>query len=150
MLLEVKADVRATLQAIPPARVAAMQQAIEKHERGRLDAAIRLLPADDFRLLAWSNVNKTSTVWLTALPTEEDRLTCAEFAEAVARYYGAPSPACAPFVGMAVGGRVVDAYGYALASESLPGGGWTCQHDAVKWSIAQSAREIGRGVAVAR
>ena len=123
-----------------------LTEALEKHARGRLNAAIRLLPGDDFRLLAWCNVNKTSTVWLTALPTEEDRLTCAEFAEVAARYYGAPSPACAPFVGMAIGGRVVDRHGYALASESLPGGGWTCQHDAVKWAISQSAREMGQHV----
>ncbi|MEC8422754.1 MAG: hypothetical protein VX000_03190, partial [Myxococcota bacterium] len=119
---------------------------VEKHARSSLDARIRRLPADDMRLVAWLNTNKTSTVWLNALPTEDDRLTCNEFAEVAARYYGMPSPACAQFVGMPLRGRTVDAYGFALASESLPGGGFTCQHDMLKWSIAASAREMGQHV----
>ena len=63
------------------------------------------------RLTSWLNSDKFSTVWLTALPNKTDRLTNAEFAEVAARYYGAPSPACAPFVGQRAGRRVIDKHG---------------------------------------
>ena len=116
----------------------------EKSEFDKLDATIRRLPSDDMRRTAWLNVDKTATVWLNALPNSSDRLNNNEFAEVSARYYGMPSPACAPFVGLTVGGRTLDAYGFAIASESMMGDGWRRQHDTLKWRMWEDAREMGQ------
>ena len=121
---------------------------LESFRAKQLDARIRRLRADDMRLTSWLNSDKFSTVWLTALPNKTDRLTNAEFAEVAARYYGAKSPACAPFVGLRLRGQTIDAYGLNISSASLPGDNWRSEHDALKWRMAQDAKEMGQHVNV--
>ena len=135
-------DRGATASVPKPLRQVTVER--EKAEFEKLDAAILRLPSDDMRRLAWLNVDKTSAVWLNALPNSTDRLNNNEFAEVSARYYGMPSPACAPFVGQKIKGRTLDAYGFAVASESLQGDGWRRQHDAIKWRMWEDAREMGQ------
>ena len=117
---------------------------VERHSCATLDELIRALPPDDMRRMAWLNVDKSSSVWVTTIPNSTDRLTSAEFREVAARYYGEPSPACAPFVGMRIGNGTVDKYGFAVASETLPGDGWRRAHDVLKWRIANDGREMGQ------
>ena len=81
---------------------------------------------------------------MSVVPNPETRLNCAEFAEVAARYYGAPSPACAPFVGMRCKSVTVDAYGMALQASHLRGDGWRREHDTLKWRMYEDAREMGQ------
>ena len=46
-----------------------------------LDVEIRALPAEDMRRAAWVNVDRFSTVWVTALPVYEACVSNAEFLE---------------------------------------------------------------------
>ena len=42
------------------------------------------------------------------------------------------------------GPKTVDEYGFVVSAEaSVPGGGWTSQHDRIKRAMAESAREMG-------
>ena len=117
---------------------------VERHNYALLDELVRDLPANSMHRMAWLNVDKTSSVWVTTVPNSTDRLTSAEFSEVAARYYGEPSPACAPFIGMRIGNGIVDAYGFAVASETLPGDGWRRAHDVLKWRISNDGREMGQ------
>ena len=62
-----------------------------------------------------------------------------------ARYYGLPSPACQPLLGLQIAGTRLrmDAFGTALASATLPGDGWRRQHDMLKWRLDEDMREMG-------
>ena len=46
-----------------------------------LDARIRALPPADMRRAAWLNVDRNSTVWVTAWPRRDGYLSNPEFAE---------------------------------------------------------------------
>ena len=47
------------------------------------------------------------------------------------------------------GPKTVDEYGFVVSAEaSVPGGGWTSQHDRIKRAMAESAREMGQEVAM--
>ena len=109
----------------------AVTKEIEKFDARELDSKIRALAPDDFRRTAYLNLNATSRVWLSVLPDYDNALTNAEFAEVSARYFGAPSPACAAVKGLRFGRgpKTVDEYGFVVSAEaSVPGGGWTSQH----------------------
>ena len=107
-----------------------------------LDVDIRALQADDMRKRAWTNLDKFSTVWVTAWPDRDAYMSNAEFAEVASFYFGMPSPACRAFVGQRIGtSRVtVDAYGCKLTTVVLPGDGWRTQHDALKWRLTQDMK----------
>ena len=109
-----------------------------------LDVEIRALPAGDMRRAAWVNLNRFSTVWVTALPGNDAAMTNAEFQEVSTFYYGLPSPACAPVVGQRIAGTraTVDPHGCRLTTATLPGDGWRTQHDAIKWRIHEDAKEM--------
>ena len=129
----------------------AVTKEIEKFDARVLDSKIRALAPDDFRRTAYLNLNATSRVWLAVLPDYDNALTNAEFAEVSARYFGAPSPACAAVKGLRFGRgpKTVDEYGFVVSAEaSVPGGGWTSQHDRIKRAMAESAREMGQEVAM--
>ena len=129
----------------------AVTKEIEKFDARVLDSKIRALAPDDFRRTAYLNLNATSRVWLSVLPDYDNALTNAEFAEVSARYFGAPSPACAAVKGLRFGRgpKTVDEYGFVVSAEaSVPGGGWTSQHDRIKRAMAESAREMGQEVAM--
>ena len=125
-----------------------LQKALTRQREQRrfqsLDVSIRALPAGDMRRAAWLNLDRFSTVWVTAMPTREALVTNAEFQEIVAMYYGMPSPACASLVGERIANTrsTLDAYGNRLASLTLPGDGWRTQHDALKWRVFEDAREM--------
>ena len=59
--------------------------------------------------------------------------------------------ACAAVKGLRFGRgpKTVDEYGFVVSAEaSVPGGGWTSQHDRIKRAMAESAREMGQEVAM--
>ena len=64
-------------------------------------ASARIPPADMLRA-AWLNVDRNSTVWVTAWPTRDGYLSNPEFAEVATWYFGLPSPACGPLVGQRI------------------------------------------------
>ena len=111
----------------------------------KLDVDVRALPASDMRRLSWLNLDKFSTVWVAAWPSHEVAFSNAEFAEVTARYFGLPSPACAPFVGTRIPGLrdTVDAFGVRLLAANMHGDGWRLQHDCLKWRIVEDAKEMG-------
>ena len=111
----------------------------------KLDVDVRALPASDMRRLSWLNLDKFSTVWVAAWPSHEVAFSNAEFAEVTARYFGLPSPACAPFVGTRIPGLrdTVDAFGVRLLAANMRGDGWRLQHDCLKWRIVEDAKEMG-------
>ena len=106
----------------------------EKLRFQQLDAEVNALPIEDMRRRAWMNLDKHSTVWVTAWPTNEAYLSNPEFGEVATFYFGLPSPACAPLAGECIGRsrEVLDAYGNNLTTATLPGDGWRKQHDAIK------------------
>ena len=110
-----------------------------------LDVAIRSLSYDDVRRAAWISCDKFSTTWVSVWPSVESRVSNLEFAEIAARYFGVPSPACAPLVGQPIGNTraVLDAFGSRLTTAALPGDGFRRQHDAVKWRLDEDLREMG-------
>ena len=139
--------------ASPVARAGAgftkMQRLLtEEREKVRfqnLDVAFRSLPVDDMRRNAWMNLDRFSTVWVSAWPTKESYLSNPEFAEVASVYFGMPSPCCRQSVGEPIGNTrsTLDVFGMRLAAATLPGDGWRTQHDAIKWQIEQDAREMG-------
>ena len=110
----------------------------------QLDVDARALPAGDMRREAWVNVDKFSTTWVTAWPTQDLQLSNPEFLEVSTFYFGLASPACASAVEERIaGGRTsVDRYGVRLAAAVLPGDGWRTQHDAIKWRMSADSREM--------
>ena len=129
--------------------IAKVQRAITKQREQQrfnaLDAAIRQLPRDDMRRAAWINADRNSTAWVTAWPSGDGYFSNPEFLEITTRYFGLPSPACAPLVGQRIADTRVtlDRYGARLAAATLPGDGWRIQHDALKWRIFEDAKEMG-------
>ena len=97
------------------------------------------------RRAAWVNADKFSTTWVAAWPSPDCRVSTAEFSEIAARYFGMPSPACAPLVGQMIGNTrsTLDAHGSRLTAATLPGDGFRKQHDAIKWTLAGDLREMG-------
>jgi len=108
-----------------------------------LDHEVKGLETDDPRRLSWLNVDVFSRVWVSAWPGTDAGMANDEFAEMVCVYLGLDSPACNGLVGKPIGstGRRLDAAGFRLTSVTLPGDGWRQQHDAVKWTVAEMARE---------
>ena len=96
---------------------------------------MRALPLGDNQRSAWLNVNRYSTVWVRAWPSNEMWSSDAEFLEIACRYFGLPSPACAPLAGarIATTRMQLDAYGFNLCAASLHGDGFRDQHDSIKW-----------------
>ena len=109
-----------------------------------LDIDLRSLANDDMRKAAWLNTDRFSTAWVSSWPTPDLTLSNPEFLEVATFYFGLPSPGCASAVGERIANTraVVDAYGTRLTTTALPGDGWRSQHDALKWRIAQDAREM--------
>ena len=109
-----------------------------------LDVTVRALASNDLRRAAWTNLDRFSTVWVSAWPTAELQLSSPEFLEVTTWYLGLPSPACAAHVGEPIANtrQVVDQHGARLCTARLPGDGWRIQHDAIKWRIVQDAREM--------
>ena len=109
-----------------------------------IDVAIRDLAPTDMRRAAWVNLDRFSTVWVSAWPNMEFQFSNPEFREVATFYFGLPSPACAARVGERIGNsrEVLDAYGNRLTTLALPGDGWRTQHDAIKWRLVQDAREM--------
>ena len=67
--------------------------------------------------------------------------------EIAARYFGLPSPACVPLVGLPIGGTrlQVDSHGFWLCSAPLPGDGFRTQHGMLKWMLYEDIRKaVGR------
>ena len=116
----------------------------EKARFQALDVELRGLAATDMRKAAWLNVDRFSTVWVSAWPTEDLQFSSPEFREMSTFYFGLPSPACAAHVGEPIANRrtTLDAYGTRLTTLTLPGDGWRTQHDAIKWRLVQDAREM--------
>ena len=116
----------------------------EKARFQNLDTAIRALAPDDMRRAAWTNLDRFSTVWVTAWPNKDGYLSNSEFAEISTFYFGLPSPACCNMIGQRIGSTraVLDTYGCRLTTTSLPGDGWRIQHDALKWRITEDMREM--------
>ena len=110
----------------------------------QLDVALRSLPQDDMRAVAWTNLDKFSTTWVAAWPDRDACMSNAEFAEVTATYFGLPSPACQHMVGERIASlrTVLDPYGCRLAAAQVPGDGWRTQHNALKWRISQDMREM--------
>ena len=75
------------------------------------------------RRVAWINLDRFSTAWVTCCPTEDLMVTDTEFVEITARYLGLPSPACVPLHGQRIGNtrQNVDEYGFRLCSLQLTG-----------------------------
>ena len=109
-----------------------------------LDTELRALPSTDMRKAAWLNLDRFSTVWVPAWPTQELQFSSPEFREVATFYFGLPSPACAPRAGQNIGNlrQTLDPFGVRLAAASLPGDGWRKQHDALKWRLLQDAQEM--------
>ena len=63
-----------------------LTEAREKVRFQNLDVAFRSLPKEDMRRNAWMNLDKNSTVWVSAWPTKESYLSNPEFAEVVSTY----------------------------------------------------------------
>ena len=86
--------------------VAKAQRAITRQREQKrlesLDARIRALPPADMRRAAWLNVDRNSTVWVTAWPTLDGYLSNPELAEVATWYFGLPNPACGPLVGQRI------------------------------------------------
>ena len=122
----------------------AITQWREKQRFQKLDVDIRALAPGDMRRAAWLNLDRFSTTWVTAWPSDDTILSNPEFREIATFFFGMPSPACAGLVGEKIGNTndVLDAFGVRLAAATLPGDGWRTQHDAIKWRIAQDAREM--------
>ena len=116
----------------------------ERRRFQAMDVEIRSLPVEDMRRAAWMNMDKNSTVWVTAWPAQESYLSNPEFLEIATFYFGQPSPICRQAVGEPIGrtGLTLDAYGLRLTTATLPGDGWRTQHDALKWRIHQDAKEM--------
>jgi len=151
-IVQAGADAADGVLAVPASRAGAGLSKVQKeltHHREtvrftRLDAVIRALPEEDMRRSAWMNLDKNSTVWVTAWPTRDAYLANPEFAEVATFYFGLASPACINLVGERIGrsSQVLDSFGNRLTSVTLPGDGWRKQHDAIKWRIQQDAREM--------
>ena len=90
-------------------------------------------------------MDRFSTTWVAAWPSPDCRVSNVEFREISARYFGLPSPACAPLVGKAIGNTrtTLDVYGSRLTTATLPGDGFRRQHDAVKWRLDEDLHEMG-------
>ena len=122
--------------------VAKAQRAItrqcEQKKLKSLDARVHALPPADMRRAAWLNVDRNSTVWVTAWPTRNGYLSNPEFAEVATRYFGVPSPACGPLVGQRIANtrHMLDRHGASLTTAPLPA-------DGVKWRIFEDAKEMG-------
>ena len=116
----------------------------EKARMQALDVDIRALPSTDIRKAAWLNVDRFSTVWVSAWPSADFQLSSPEFLEVATFYFGLPSPACVALVGDPIANlrQVLDAHGTRLTTATLQGDGWRTQHDAIKWQLVQDAREM--------
>ena len=102
------------------------------------------LPHDDIRRAAWLNIDRYTTVWVNAWPSQDMWSSDEEFFEITCRYFGLPSPACATLVGASIGGtrNRLDAYGFKLCAAALPGDGFRDQHDTLKWQLLEDLREM--------
>eukprot|EP00973_Karenia_brevis_P075174 10442467-Karenia_brevis.AAC.1 len=124
---------------------AALTRARDKQAFQLLDVRVRDLPATDARRLAWLNVNRFSASWVASWPSPDAWLSDAQFMEVSCRYFGLPSPACAPLAGRLIGSTrtPLDVQGFSLCAASLPGDGWRAQHDALKWTLFEDVRAAG-------
>ena len=123
---------------------------LEWHKRshrtaGNLIKVYKSCSGKKFERAAWQNLDRFSTTWVSAWPSPDCRVTSSEFSEIACRYFGVPSPACAPLVGQRIGNTrlTVDAYGSRLTTAALPGDGYRTQHDAIKWRLDEDLREMG-------
>ena len=123
---------------------AALTSVRERCRHQQLDVELRALPEADVERTAWLNVDRYGTVWIRAWPSNEMWCSDCEFLEIACRYFGLPSPACAPLVGVGIAGTRarLDAHGFNLCSANLPGDGWRAQHDSLKWRILEDLREM--------
>jgi hypothetical protein len=99
---------------------------------------------------AFRNQDEFSRAFLLARPSPGYALTSAEWRECVARYIGAPSPACAPFVGqqLHVSGRggdgTVDVWGDNLLTACTQGDLESkLRHDPLVALLGTAARNVG-------
>ena len=99
------------------AGVEKMQCALtEQREKHRfLVVRVRALPRSDMHRAAWVNIDKFSTVWVSAWPAKDCYLSNPELAEIASTYFGLPSPACESFVGQRIADTrmTVDRHGAA-------------------------------------
>jgi hypothetical protein len=125
----------------------------ERCRLAMLDAEHAAMPPSARARQLWFAVGRESGLFLSLLPRGLGAFSCSEWVEATARYFGLPSPACAPLA--AAGARLprsgaqrpvcVDAYGDSLTA--APGVEHDhfakLRHDPVLAALASCARMAG-------
>ena len=122
---------------------------VREDHAAQLNSDILALPVNDVRRTAWLCADEYSAALFIAWPRPGQVLCNGEWTEAVATYFGAASPACAPHVGKPIvaGGKTVahlDAYGVKLLNTARiinAKNGRTNWHDADKFMFVAYARE---------
>ena len=76
-----------------------------------------------------------------SVPSRGNEFTNSAYREAIAAYFGLPSPVCAPFVGQLIGKTkvVMDRYGNNLTCVTLKGDAHRTHHNNVLWAMHEFA-----------
>ena len=93
----------------------------------------------------FSQADKVSQAWISAVPTSMSHIPSLEFSEIMAAFLALPSPACQPLVGTKLlqSGRLVDPFGDNIMCEKLPFDTWRTRHDQAKVMIEELATDAG-------
>ena len=120
-----------------------------------LDAEIMALPNDVPCCLqcklAWSSVDRSSSIWVTSCPSGKNRASPTAFREIASRYMGLPSPCARALIGQTIWSKngdevgVCDRYGNKLTSCTLSGDGYRKAHDTIKDVIVETLVAFGLG-----
>ena len=93
----------------------------------------------------FSQSDKLSQAWISALPGALSHIPSLEFSEIMASFLALPSPSCSSLVGtrLRVSGRLVDLYGDNIMCERLPFDTWRIRHDQAKVVLEEIASDAG-------
>ena len=93
----------------------------------------------------FSQADKVSQAWISAIPTSMSHIPSLEFSEIMAAFLALPSPACQSLVGTKLlqSGRLVDDFGDNIMCEKLPFDTWRTRHDQAKLAIEELATDAG-------
>lgn len=118
---------------------------LEDHRQEQLLVDMRALPIGHSARLAFENVDRFSSQWVTSWIGNGGGLSNFEFEVATAWYLGLPIPCLAPYLGQPIGntGRVVDAHGFALTCAPTTGDDWSIAHDGYLAVLADELRDMG-------
>jgi hypothetical protein len=96
--------------------------------------------------ISWHRNGKTSSAWISALPTPGRRVRNATYQSMWSIYLGTPDPTAAPLVALkstfsyqkdhATVTKLLDPHCANITSATMPGDGWRRLHDSVKWTLA--------------